>query len=41
VRHKPRINVLGHAIGIIGQCHGGTAHDEHVRDDTPAGKTLA
>jgi hypothetical protein len=41
VWNEPRIDISGHAGGIISQGHGSTAHDEYVRDDTPAGKTLA
>ena len=41
VWNEPRIDIPGHAGGIISQGHGSTAHDEYVRHDTPAGKTLA
>jgi hypothetical protein len=41
VRNEPRIDISGHASGIVSEGHGSTAHDEHVRDDTPAGETLA
>ena len=29
MRHDPRINVPGNAGGVVGQDHGGTAHNEH------------
>ena len=41
VRNEPRIDISGHASGIVSQGHGSTAHDEYVRDDTPAGQALA
>jgi hypothetical protein len=34
------IDVASHASGVIGQGHGGTANDEHVRYDAPAGQAL-
>ena len=41
VWNEPRIDIPGHAGGIVSQGHGSTAHDEYVRDNTPVGKTLA
>ena len=38
--HEPGIDVARYPADVIGQGHSGTAHDEHVRDDAPAGKTL-
>jgi hypothetical protein len=37
---KHRIDVARYAGGIVGQRHGGAAHDEHICDHAPAGKTL-
>jgi hypothetical protein len=41
VRHEPRIDIPGHAGGIVSQRHGSTAHDEYVGDHTPPGQALA
>ena len=41
MRHEPRVDVAGHAVGIVGQGHRGAAHDEDVRDDASAGKPFA
>jgi hypothetical protein len=38
---KVAVNVASHAGGVVGQGHGGTADDEHIGDDTPAGQALA
>ena len=41
MRHEPRVDVADYPGGVVGQCHRGTAHDEHVRDDASAGESLA
>jgi hypothetical protein len=40
VRQEPGVDIAGDAGGVVGQCHGRTAHDEHVGDDAPAGQAL-
>src|SRR5579862_8118113 len=35
------IDITSHASGVVSQGHRGTAHDEHVRYDAPAGQALA
>lgn len=39
--HEPRIDIAGHARGVIRQGHGGTADNKHVRDNASAGQALA
>ena len=34
------IDITSHASGVVSQGHRGTAHDEHVRHDAPAGQAL-
>jgi hypothetical protein len=41
VRHEHRIDVARDPASVVSQRHGGTADDEHVRDDTPRCETLA
>ena len=36
-----RVDITSHAGGIVGQGHGGTADDEYVCNDAPAGQALA
>jgi hypothetical protein len=40
VRQEPRIDIAGDAGGVVSQCHGSTAHNEHISDNAPAGKAL-
>jgi len=35
------VNVASHALGVVGQGHGGTADHEHIGDDTPALQAIA
>jgi hypothetical protein len=41
VGHGPRIDVAGHAVGIVGQRHRGAADNEYAGDDTSSGQALA
>jgi hypothetical protein len=38
--YKPGVDVARHPAGVIGQRHGSTVHDKHIRDDATAGKAL-
>jgi hypothetical protein len=40
VRHEHGIDVAGYAGGVVGQGHGGAAHDEHISHDPSAGEAL-
>ena len=40
VRHEPRIDIAGHAVGVVSEGHRGAANDENVSDDTSPGQAL-
>ena len=41
VRHERGVHITGDARGVVSQGHGGTADNEHVRDNASAGQALA
>lgn len=40
VRDEQRVYVAGYPGYVVGEGHRGAPHDEHVRDDAPAGQAL-